>query len=121
MKALLINASEKTVTPVEYSGNYQDIYAHVGCDVFDVVYAEIGKHKVSIFVDDEGLLKGPQHFFKFADWPEALAGNGLVLGDVDDEGRTLGLADEVTDIPGIEFLDIAQVIAMVHGLPFRGV
>jgi len=121
MKALLINASEKTVTPVEYNGDYTTIYELIGCETFDVVYAEIGEHKVSIFVDDEGLLNGPKHFFKFAEWDQALAGNGLVLGDVGDEGETLGLDDEVTDIPGIEFLDIAQVIAMVHGLPYRGV
>jgi hypothetical protein len=42
-----------------------------------------------------------------------------VLGDVDENGETLGLPDEVTDIPGMEFLDIAQAIAFAHGLPYE--
>lgn len=119
MKALLINATDKTVTPVEYNGDYRTIYDHIGCELFDVVYAEVGGHKVSIFVDDEGLLNAPQAFFLLPGWPQPLAGNALVLGDVDEEGETLGLPDEVTDIPGLKFLNIAQAIAFAHGLPYE--
>lgn len=109
MKAYLINSETKTITPVDYNGDYKTIYTHIGCDLFDVVYAESGGHRISIFVDDEGLLTNPQHFFMLEGWADPLAGNGLVLGDVDEEGETLAAPDDLDLSPTITFMDLQQV------------
>ena len=109
MKAYLINSETKTITPVDYNGDYKTIYTHIGCDLFDIVYAESGGHRISVFVDDEGLLNNPQHFFMLEGWAQPLAGNGLVLGDADEEGETLAAPDDLDLSPTITFLSLQQV------------
>ena len=109
MKAYLIDSETKTITPVDYNGDYKTIYTHIGCDLFDIVYAESGGHRISVFVDDEGLLKNPQHFFLLDGWAQPLAGNGLVLGDADEEGETLAAPDDLDLSPTITFLSLQQV------------
>ena len=109
MKAYLINSETKTITPVDYNGDYKTIYTHIGCDLFDIVYAESGGHRISVFVDDEGLLNNPQHFFMLDGWAQPLAGNGLVLGDADEDGETLAAPDDLDLSPTITFLSLQQV------------
>jgi hypothetical protein len=109
MKAYLIDSETKTITPVDYNGDYKTIYTHIGCDLFDIVYAESGGHRISVFVDDEGLLNNPQHFFMLDGWADPLAGNGLVLGDADEEGETLAAPDDLDLSPTITFLSLQQV------------
>jgi hypothetical protein len=87
MKAYLIDPFARTVTQVEYSGDYKEISALIGCQLFDAV--RIGANGDTIFVDDEGLLNGPTEFFKHSSYPSPLAGKGLVLG-TDDEGESVG-------------------------------
>lgn len=92
MKAYLIDPVAKTITEVEHEDNYKHIYtllsgpnaagAEVAVDLFTVVNIEGDD---AIFIDDEGLLKADQAFFKFADFHQPLAGRGLVLG-TNDEG-----------------------------------
>lgn len=108
MKAYLINSELKTVTPVDYSGDYKTIYTLIGCELFDIVYAEAGGHTLSIFVDDEGLLNNPQNFFMLEGWAHPLAGNALVLGDVDEEGETLAAPDDLDLSPKVTFWDLEQ-------------
>lgn len=93
MRAILIDPVDKTVTEVKYSGDYKEIYtllsnpvAGLVVDTFTVV--RIAEHE-SIFVDDEGLLKEPEYFFKWEDYGQPLAGLGLILGD-DAEGESVG-------------------------------
>ena len=97
MKAILIDPFTRTVTEVEYSGNYQQIYDLIDCETFDC--ARINRHGDGIFVDDEGLIRDKeQAFFLHADYPQPLAGKGLVLG-CDDEGESVSphtTLDEVT-------------------------
>jgi hypothetical protein len=76
--AILINATERTVTEVQWNGDYKQIYELIGVDCFDV--ARINNKGDGIFVDDEGLYKDEQVFFQYEDYPSPLAGNGLVLG-----------------------------------------
>lgn len=87
MKAILIDPFTRSITEVEYSGNYQQIYDLIDAECFDV--ARINKHGDGIFVDDEGLLHDKEQcFFLHEDYPMPLAGKGLVLG-CDDEGESV--------------------------------
>lgn len=82
MKAILIDPFNETVTEVEHNGDYKHIYALLShpdhpVDCFTVVRIE---YDDAIFVDDEGLLKDPKHFFVLEGYDQPLAGKGLVLG-----------------------------------------
>ena len=79
MKAILINPHEETITEVEYSGNYKEIYDLIGCTTFDCVRIY---ETQDMYIDDEGLLKNNQMYFTMND--RVYAGKALLLShDVD--------------------------------------
>lgn len=41
--------------------SYKDYYKHICCDLFDIVRTEWDGEDISIYLDDEGLLK-PQNY-----------------------------------------------------------
>lgn len=86
MVGYLIDPFAQTVTPVEYDGDYRSIYKLIGCSTFTVASSSEG---LDCYVDDEGLLNGPTDFFVFEDYPQPLAGKGLVLSH-DEEGDSVG-------------------------------
>jgi hypothetical protein len=87
MKAILVNPFDRTITEVEYSGDFKQIYNFIDAECFDC--ARINRHGDGIFVDDEGLIREvEQAFFQHEDYPQPLAGKGLVLG-CDDEGNSV--------------------------------
>jgi hypothetical protein len=100
MKAYLINPFDQTIIEVEHSGDYKEIYDLIqnGGSPFDAVY--FGSDRDSIFVDDEGLFKEDQRFFKLEGYNQPLAGRGLVLG-CDDEGETVAPKITLSDLKGM--------------------
>lgn len=96
MKAYLIDPFEKSISEVEYSGDFNDIYKLINADLFDVAYID---DKLGVFVDDEGLFKDNQEFFQVG--YAMLAGYGLVLG-TDDEGNSIS--------PNISLKDLAKKV-----------
>jgi hypothetical protein len=80
MKALLINPQARTITEVDYNGDYKHIYTLIDSALFDIVRIDA---KETIFVDDEGLVNGKAQtvgMFRVAGRnPVVLAGKGLVL------------------------------------------
>ena len=93
-KCIVIDAENETVTAVKLNGDYREIYRVGGFDCFDSV--RIDQHNV-IYVDDEGLLHDPKHFFMFRGYPQPLAGRGVVLG-VDDAGESIPTTWSVEEI-----------------------
>lgn len=94
MKAILINPFDQTITEVDYSGDYKQINQLIGAEYFDV--ASIGGRD-GIFVDDEGLLNAPTHFFEHADYHSPLAGKGLILG-CNSEGNSVDCNTTVEEV-----------------------
>lgn len=78
MKSYLIDPFAQSVTVVDYTGNYKNIYEHIKATCFTTV--QINPQQDMIFVDDEGLFKKDQAFFRFHGYDQPLAGRGLVLG-----------------------------------------
>lgn len=78
MRAYLINPEVKEITEVDYTGNYKNIYEHIQADMFEGIPVEATGD--TIFVDEEGLLKPQEHFFKLSTYHQPVAGRGLVLG-----------------------------------------
>lgn len=97
MQAILIDPFTETIEEVDYSGDYKDIYALLGCDLFTTVYTEMAD---TIYVDDEGLYVEDQRYFKLKGYPQPLAGRGLVLGCTDD-GDSTDCVSSLQDIQDI--------------------
>lgn len=107
MKAILIDPFKQSITEVDYSGDYQDIYKLIDCDTFTI--APISRLGDAIFVDDIGLFKPDQAFFKHAKYPQPLAGKGLILG-CDEEGETVEPTVSLADvISAVRFVTIDEI------------
>jgi hypothetical protein len=93
VRAILIDPVAKTVTEVEHDAkDFTDIHRllsdpenglKVGC--FTAVGIDRHHH---VFVDDNGLLEDPKHFFEWKGYGQPLAGRGLVLA-TDEAGDTV--------------------------------
>jgi hypothetical protein len=82
MRALLINPQNCSITEVDYTGDYKNIYTHIDAECFDIV--RFGDEEDNtIYVDDNGLNNGAAErvgMFRVAgENPAYLAGKGLVL------------------------------------------
>ena len=99
MRAILINPEDKTVTEVDYDGDYKSIYKLIGCSTFDVVRTSTSND--GIYIDDEGLYAQIQFKWQFtfdnAYEPIKLVNKGLVLG-CNDEGDSVAPDSTVEDI-----------------------
>lgn len=104
-KGFLIDPENRTITQVEYNGDYKQIYKFIKCETFTVVRLD---EKNTIFVDDEGLLHDPRYFFKLKGYDQPLANRGLILG-VDHEGESVSSTYELVDAKNLveEFLELS--------------
>lgn len=88
-KAILIDPYSQTTKPVALpaapEARLSEIYKLLGCDCIDA--ARLGDGH-AVYVDDEGLFREGQHFFLVDDYPQPLAGRGLFVGPVNEEGDT---------------------------------
>lgn len=102
MRAILINPFDETVTEIEHdASSYKNIYDEISTpthqvDTFTCHYpSEPLPDGDAVFVDDEGLLKGPTCFFAIDGYP--LAGCGLILGS-DSMGETAPAKAELANV-----------------------
>jgi hypothetical protein len=85
--AFLIDPAAKTVEPVQWNGDYQQIAKLIDADFFDA--ARFNRKGDTVYVDDEGLIKeGPAYHFIITGYPQPLAGKGLILG-TDNNGESV--------------------------------
>ena len=98
MKALLIDPKDNTIRTISYDGDYMTIYKFLDCRTFDAVYPF--DNEDTIFVDDEGLLKGANyHWTVLTDRGKliTLVGKGLVLGS-DAEGESVDCKTTISQL-----------------------
>jgi hypothetical protein len=79
MRAIVINAKDRTVTETEIDGSLKSLQQIVG-GLIEPVYDGLDEAH-HCYVNEEGLLDGPQHFFMFKDGHQPLAGNGVIVGN----------------------------------------
>jgi hypothetical protein len=82
MRAIVINAQDRTVTVAEIDGSLKSLQQIVGGMIEPVTQGLDEFHHC--YVNEEGLLLQPQHFFMFKDGHQPLAGNGVILSSTDD-------------------------------------
>jgi len=107
MRAIIINAEQRTVSETEIDGKLHGLQEIVGGLITPVYDGLDSKHHA--YVNDEGLLNNPQHFFMLKDGHQPLAGNGVILSttrDSDEAPCTLPL-DWVKE--RVTFMDLQAV------------
>ena len=113
MRAIIINAEHRTVSEAEIDGSLKSLQQIVGGLITPVYEGLDSKHHA--YVNDEGLLNNPQHFFMLRDGHQPLAGNGVILSttrDGDEAPCTLPL-DWVKE--RITFMDQKAVLEWIGG------
>ena len=83
MRAIVIDARQRTVNEAEIDGSLASLQGVVG-GLIDPVYPGLEGTGHHCYVNDEGLLHNPQHFFMFEGGHQPLAGNGVILSSTDD-------------------------------------
>ena len=112
MRAIQIDVTKEGFEVVRevVINNYKDYYPLLACDLFDVVRVQWRGKAVSIFVDDEGLMKAGNVGRDVEGYPNPLFGNFVICGGVDDEGETLDLDAEFTVSSIMQFMSEIKYI-----------
>lgn len=99
MRAILINPHDKSITEVDYDGRIEHMYELIGCSLVTAVtvYREEDGSQETLWLDDEGLFVNDQKFFMWAEYPQPLAGRGLVLG-TSPEGDSIATKLDISKI-----------------------
>ena len=108
MKAILINAKEKTITEVQVDEKNQlkSIYAHLGVSMIEVAHASglringFLEVEDTLYVDEEGLINETDYGFSvpYGDGTYDFMGNGLVVGHKYNSGEMTDCLSSVEDI-----------------------
>lgn len=89
MRAILIDAKNKTVTEIDVddTNTLKHWYELIDCDLVEV--AHYMSEKNHILVDEEGLFKSPNEFFTYSGAHQPFAGNGLIVGVDSNTGESV--------------------------------
>ena len=115
-KAFKIDATNRTITEVEV-GDYKTIYPLLGEGVDMFECRDIDNHD-TIYLDEEGMLKGPTVFFLYEGMNQPFAGNGLVMG-TNSKGESVNPKITLAKLKqNVRFMDgfEARIWAMKSGL-----
>lgn len=80
MRAILIDAKNRTVNEIDIERGLPAMYAAIGCDLVELVRMGDG---YDLWIDEEGAINGTDYGFIFG---SQYCGNGLLL-DSDDDGE----------------------------------
>jgi hypothetical protein len=94
VRGILINPFAETITEVQHDvSDYRNIYAALSVPEHEVdtfTALEVSPRD-TLWLDDNGLLKGDTKFWQLEGFAQPLAGCGIILGH-DGEGETVGTA-----------------------------
>jgi hypothetical protein len=85
MRAIIVNAKDRTITETDIVGSLRSLQQIVGGLIEPVSQGLDDYHHC--YVNEEGLLNDPQDFFMFSGGHQPLAGNGVILSSTDDGGE----------------------------------
>lgn len=103
MRAILIDPFAKTVTEIDIdkANVLAGLYAAMQCDLVDVVRY----NNLDVWVDDEGLMKDGQKFFKMINGHQPLAGRAVIM-ESDDEGDSIATTVSVDAVYGFTMFEL---------------
>jgi len=124
MKALKIDSEKGIVIEVESNG-LSDLQEYVGGWITVGLSLPLdGETTDTLFVDDEGLLKNPEHFFLWEvekgiyvdekiKW-RSFAGNGIIVG-TDTNGESVDCTLSMADVTKkIAFVNVREIQMLAH-------
>jgi hypothetical protein len=85
MRAIIINAKDRTIIETEIDGSLETLQQIVGGLIEPVTQGLDDRHHC--YVNEEGLLNSPQYFFMFKGGHQPLAGDGVILAETEDGGE----------------------------------
>tara|TARA_Y100000034_G_scaffold125078_1_gene174172 strand:- start:44 stop:424 length:381 start_codon:yes stop_codon:yes gene_type:complete len=97
MRAILINPFDKTIKDVTITHDFKDIQILCNFSIFNIVspfWDTIHHHNNRMYIDDEGLYKPDQRYFKLHG--NNYAGKALIVGIDEDENTSTSF--ELQDI-----------------------
>lgn len=101
MKAIHIDAENREIKEIEVK-DYKDMQKAVGGLI---TMAHDPNDKNTIYVDDEGLLKGYDYFFSYEGAHQEFAGNGIIVGINYDTGESTDCSLSIDEVKNrVEFL-----------------
>lgn len=114
-RAIHIDAEARTVTETTVD-TLEDLQKLVGGWI--EFACELPSDDV-VFVNEEGLLGEPKHFFYIDGSPQPYAGSGVVLGPCDGDGEETAATSDVDELRSrVTFLDpgSAYILAKMKGV-----
>jgi hypothetical protein len=82
MRGIVINSRNRTVVEIDLVPTLDRLQQIVGGLIEPVEQGLDDEHQC--YVNEEGLLDNPQHFFMFTGGHQPLAGNGIILASTGD-------------------------------------
>jgi hypothetical protein len=82
MRAIVINSRNRTVVEIDLVPTLDRLQQIVGGLIEPVEQGLDDEHH--FYVNEEGLLDNPEHFFMFTEGHQPLAGNGVILASTGD-------------------------------------
>jgi len=103
--------SDGRYTTLVFKGSidtYKDYYKYLECSTFDVVRINYKGHDLSIFVDDDGMVKQGNYGRIVFGYDYPLFGAMVLTGGINSLGETLPIPNELT------LSDIKELISDVR-------
>jgi len=95
IRAILIDPFKEQVSHVRLVNELGDIYKTLGCDLITITGLRFGGKQLDLILDDEGLLKSNQKYFKYKLFSQPFAGKALLVG-CDKEGNCASIPDDIS-------------------------
>jgi Domain of unknown function (DUF3846) len=112
MRAIKIDSESKTISVVHI--NEEDKLKRMQDEVGGLIERAFEfSNGDELYVNEEGLLCSPEHFFSIAGGHQPFAGNGLIIGINHKTGESIDANSSLDEIRAkIKFLSIDQVRRM---------
>lgn len=113
MRAIKIDSENRVVSEIELdkSDSLKSMQEIVGGYICQAM--EFDKRD-TLFVNDDGLLDNPQHFFWFEGLHQPLAGNGVITG-CNANGNTVAVKMKIEQVLStIRWLTLAEIQAFIR-------
>ena len=105
MRAIIVNPKDRTITETDIDGSL-DLLQHIVGGLIEPVCQGLDENH-HCYVNEEGLLDDPQHFFMFKDGHQPLAGNGIILSSTDDGDEAACILSLQWVTERVSFMDLA--------------
>ena len=104
MRAIIIDPQTKTVTEIEHSGDYKEIYKLIGNDCGTFTAPITLENGDTFYSDDEGLFHENIGAIIYPNWYSPIVGRTLILNtdDMGESGSAKSTIEEIKD--GLQFI-----------------